>query len=241
MPEVPQQIFGASVDTVTATSAVLTWSTTVADATSVQFAVEGETPGETDDRLWTAAGTDHAVTLTGLEVNTTYVAHIGANETQTVLVTFTTGTVVDETPPDVLNLAAEVLEDGRVTVTWYTSESATETVYLNEQSVHEDGFATKKNHVFTTDVLPDGTYDLEVVSADASGNSNSSRLTFTVSVGATVDDPTNDDDVPVDDGQDETSSTSSTSVQLVALVVILLVLLAFLRVRNGPNDDDPWQ
>ena len=128
-----------------------------------------------------------------------------------------------------------------MTVTWYTSESATEAILLNEQSVHEDGFATKKNHMFTTDVLPDGSYDLEVVSADASGNSNSSTLTFTVSVGATVDDPANDDGSPLDDGEDDASSVSNTSIQLASLVVVLLVLLAFLRVRNGPKDDDPWQ
>ncbi|MGB0174372.1 MAG: glucodextranase DOMON-like domain-containing protein, partial [Candidatus Poseidoniaceae archaeon] len=33
MPEIPQQIFGASVETVTSSSAVLTWSTTVSAAT----------------------------------------------------------------------------------------------------------------------------------------------------------------------------------------------------------------
>ena len=40
MPEVPQQIFGASVDTVTSSSAVLTWSTTVANSTSVQYVLD---------------------------------------------------------------------------------------------------------------------------------------------------------------------------------------------------------
>jgi len=241
MPEVPQQIFGASVDTVTATSAVITWSTTVADATSIHYAAQGETVDQTEGGIWTAPTTDHAVTLTNLEINTTYVASIGANDTETVNITFTTGNVVDETPPDVLNLAAEILEDGRVTVTWYTSESATESILLNGQSIHSDDFATKKNHVFTTDVLPDGTYEIEISSADASGNSNSSSLTFTVSAGATVDNPIIDDGPPSDDGRDDASSGSSSSIQLVALVVILLVLLAFLRVRNGPKNDDPWQ
>jgi hypothetical protein len=241
MPEVPQQIFGASVDTVTATSAVLTWSTTVADATSIQYAAQGETIDQTVDWIWTASATDHAVTLTGLDINTTYVAQIGANDTEVVNITFTTGNIVDETPPDVLNLAAEVLEDGRVIITWYTSESATESILLNGQAVHNDDFATKKNHAFTTGALSDGTYNLEVISADASGNSNSSSLTFTVSAGATVDNPIIDDGSPSDDGRDDSSSGSNTSIQLVALVVILLVLLAFLRVRNGPKDDDPWQ
>ena len=181
------------------------------------------------------------MTLTGLESNTSYVAYISANETDDVALSFTTSSVVDETPPDVLNLAAEVLEDGRVTITWYTSESATESILLNGASVHEDAFATKKNHAFTTEVLADGTYSVEVSSADASGNSNSSSVSFEVSAGAEVDGPTVGDDGSSDDGADTGSEVSNTTLQLVALVVLVLVLLAFLRVRgHEPNEDDPW-
>jgi len=243
MPEVPQQIFGASVDTVTASSAVITWSTTVAETTSIQVSPAGQAPTSTDEIVSTNPGTDHAVTLTGLAFNTSYWAHISANGTEDVIVWFNTSDVVDETPPDVLNLAANVLEDGRVTIAWYTSESATESVLINGDSVHEDAFATKKNHVFTTQVLQDGVYSLEVVSADASGNLNSSSLSFTVNAGADVGD--GDDSTPVDeadDGVEPSSDVSSTTLQLVALIVVVLVLLAFLRVRgHEPGDEDPWQ
>ena len=241
MPEVSQQIFGASVDTVTSSSAVLTWSTTVADATSVRVAPAGQEPGANDVVSWTSAGTDHAITLTELTVNTSYWAYIGANETTDVVLWFNTSNVVDETPPDVLNLAVEVLEDGRVIVSWYTSERATESVLINGESVHEDAFATKKNHQITTAVLSDGTYELEVVSADASGNLNSSTLAFTVTVGATVvDEPSSTDD---DEDEVAVSEVSSSTIQLVALVVVVLVLLAFLRVRRHDVDDenDPWK
>jgi hypothetical protein len=242
MPEVPQQIFGASVDTVTASSAVITWSTTVAEATSIQVSPAGQAPTSDDEIVSTDSGNDHAVTLTGLSFNTSYWAHISANGTDDVIVWFNTSNVIDETPPDVLNLAANVLEDGRVTIAWYTSESATESVLINGDSVHEDAFATKKNHVFTTEVLPDGEYSLEVVSADASGNLNSSSLSFTVNAGADVGD---DDTTPVDQADDDvepSSDVSSTTLQLVALIVVVLVLLAFLRVRgHEPGDDDPWQ
>ncbi|DAC22854.1 MAG TPA: hypothetical protein D7H91_01830 [Candidatus Poseidoniales archaeon] len=242
MPEVPQQIFGASVDTVTSSSAVITWSTTVAEATSIHVAPAGQTPTSSDASLSTSPGTDHAVTLTDLSFNTSYWAHISANGTDDVIVWFNTSSVIDETPPDVLNLAADVLEDGRVTIAWYTSESATESVLINGDSVHEDAFATKKNHVFTTEVLQDGVYTLEVVSADASGNVNSSSLSFTVNAGADVE---GDDSTPVDeadDGVEPSSGVSNTTLQLVALVVVVLVLLAFLRVRgHEPGDEDPWQ
>ena len=190
----------------------------------------------------TESGTDHAVTLTGLAFNTSYWAHISVNGTDDVIVWFNTSDVIDETPPDVLNLDANVLDDGRVTIAWYTSESATESIRINGDSVHEDAFATKKNHVFTTEVLQDGVYTLEVVSADASGNLNSSSLSFTVDAGTDVSD---DDFTPgdeADDGVEPSSDVSNTAVQLVALIVVLLVLLAFLRVRgHEPGDNDPWQ
>ena len=238
MPEVPQQIFGASVDTVTSSSAVLTWSTTVSEATSIRVAPAGQTPGAEDPMLSTPAGTDHAVTLTGLEVGTSYWAYISANETEDVVVWFNTSSVVDETPPD-LAIAAEVLEDGRVTVSWYTSESATESVLINGESVHEDPFATKKNHAFTTEVLGDGTYNLEVISADASGNLNSSTLSFTVDAGATVGATPGTVD---DGGTDESysSEVSDTTLQSGrSRVVLALVLLAFLRVRGHSRRGRP--
>ena len=241
MPEVPQQIFGASVDTVTSTSAVLTWSTTVADSTAVRIAPVGASPDGSEPPQWTPPGTDHAVTLTGLETNTSYTVYLSANETDDVMVNFTTSNVVDTTPPELLNLAAEVLEDGRVVVTWYTSESATEQVVINGNTVYEDAFATKKNHAFTTDILGDGTYDLEVIGADASGNSNSTSMSFTVDVGASVETPDSNGDGE-DENTDEAAGISSSTLQLVALVVALLVLLAFLRVRShGPEDEDIWK
>jgi len=241
MPEVPQQIFGVTVDTVTSSTAVLTWSTTVADATAVRVAPVGQAPDASEPPQWTTPGTDHAVTLTGLAANVSYSVHLSANETDDVVVNFTTSNVVDDTPPELLNLAAEVLEDGRVTVTWYTSESATERILLNGNIVHEDTFATKKNHAYTTNVLGDGTYDLEVIGADASGNSNSTSISFTVDVGATVDTPDTNDRTDDDDTEDA-AGISSNTLQLVSLIVVLLVLLAFLRVRShGPEDEDIWK
>ena len=242
MPEVPQQIFGASVDTVTSASAVLTWSTTVAEATAVEVVLTGEQPTQSEgSQTWTVSGTDHAVTLTGLEANTSYVAYISANETEDVLLSFTTSNVVDNTPPDVLNLAAEVLEDGRVILTWYTSESATELILIDGDLVHEDAFATKKNHAFTTDVLADGAYRAEISSADASGNTNTSSVSFTVSAGAVMDESENGNENSMDDDAETGSGVSGTTLQVVALVVLVLVLLAFLRVRgHEPDEDDPW-
>lgn len=221
---------------------MLTWSTTVADGTSVHVTLDGSTGASGEPVAWTAASTEHAVTLTGLEANTSYIATLAANDTQSVEVSFTTSDVVDETAPEILNLAAEVLEDGRVVVSWYTSESATERVVLNDDVLHEDLFATKKNHAFTTEALGDGTYTVEVVSADASGNVNQSTLSFNVEAGADVQDPDTNEDPATTDDETQPSQASSVTLQIAALVVVGLVLLAFIRVRNhGPDGDDPWQ
>ena len=244
MPEVPQQIFGASVDTVTANSAVLTWSTTVADATSIQYMVsETEPMNSMSPTQWTLSATDHAITLTGLEVNTSYVASISANGTDDVLVTFTTSNIVDTTPPELLNLNVEVLEDGKARISWYTSESSTEEVYLDDVLVFSNDFATKKNHEFVSETLANDDWTVLVKSSDASGNLNSSTMSFTVDVSTTTDpaEPGGDTDDPVNTDDESKSSLSSSAImQIGVLVVILLILIAFIRVRNGESGDDEW-
>ncbi|RPG76932.1 MAG: hypothetical protein CBC77_006165, partial [Euryarchaeota archaeon TMED117] len=241
MPEVPQQIFGASVDTVTSNSAVLTWSTTVADATSIQYTTSENEP--TDSMLqnqWTELGTDHAITLTGLEVNTSYWAYIRANDTADVLVTFTTSNIVDLTPPELLNLEVEVLDDGKARISWYTSESSTEEIFLDDTLVFSNQFATKKNHEYVSEPLSNGDWTLVVKSSDASGNMNSSTLSFTVDVSNGIDpvDPVVDTDDSVD--EDKSSLSSSALMQIGGLMVILLILIAFIRVRRGESGDDEW-
>lgn len=244
MPEVPQQIYGASVDTVTSNSAVLTWSTTVSDATSIQHTTSGNEPGDSAlPNQWTELGTEHAITLTGLEVNTSYTAYIRANGTDDVLISFTTSNIVDLTPPDLLNLEVEVLEDGKARISWYTSERSTEEIYLDETLVFSNEFATKKNHEFVSDILVNGEWTLLVKSSDASGNMNSSTLSFMVDVSSTTDptEPSGDTNEPVDPDDEKKSSLSSSAImQIGVLVVVLLILIAFIRVRKGESGDDEW-
>ena len=244
MPEVPQQIFGASVDTVTSNSAVLTWSTTVSDATSIQYTTSGNEPVDsTFQNQWTELGTEHAITLTGLEVNTSYTAYIRANGTDDVLVSFTTSNIVDVAPPELLNLEVDVLEDGKARISWYTSERSTEEIYLDEVLVFSNEFAIKKNHEFVSDILVNGEWTLLVKCSDASGNMNSSTLSFTVEVSSTTDvtEPSGDTNDPVNPDDEKKSSLSSSAImQIGVLVVVLLILIAFIRVRKGESGDDEW-
>ena len=152
--------------------------------------------------------------------------------------------MIDETEPELLNLAVEVLEDGRARVTWYTSESSTEEVYLNDILVYSDNFATKKNHDYVTEVLNNGEWGLIVKSADASGNSNSSSFQFTVGIeGEQNQNIQQNDEEEEESDTDEvsTSFASATIIQIGILIIITLLLLAFIRVRkNESNEDDKW-
>jgi len=245
MPEVPQQIFGASIEAVTASTAVITWSTTVSDVTTIQYALAGQQPVDaTTNLLETASGTDHAVTLTDLDVGTAYWVFIRAEGTDDVILYFNTSTVVDETPPELLNLDAEVLEDGRVKITWYTSESSTEEILIGSTSIHSDPFAIKKNHEFVTEGYANGDYIFTIKSADASGNSNESTVSVTIELEGENTNPnptTPNDSTNTTDEDDKASPVSSSIVQIGILVTILVLLIAFVRVRNGQNDgDDKW-
>jgi hypothetical protein len=245
MPEVPQQIFGASIEAVTASTAVITWSTTVSDMTSIQYALAGQQPVDaTTNLLETASGTDHAVTLTDLDVGTAYWVFIRAEGTDDVILYFNTSTVVDETPPELLNLAAEVLEDGRVKITWYTSEGSTEEILIDSTSIHSDPFAIKKNHEFVTEGYANGDYIFTVKSSDASGNSNESTVSVTIELEGENTNPnptTPNDSTNTTDEDEKASPVSSGIVQIGILVTILVLLIAFARVRNGQNDgDDKW-
>ena len=244
MPEIPQQIFGASVETVTSSSAVLTWSTTVSDVTSIQYALADQQPvDETTNVFETDSGTDHAVTLTNLEVGTSYWVFIRANDTADVVLYFNTSNVIDETAPELLNLDAEVLDDGRVRISWYTSESATELVSISGTTIHEDAFATKKNHEFITEAYANGDYTILVKSADASGNLNESSISVTIDLDTDNNNPSpnspNDSTGTIDE-EEQSSALSGGVVQIGILITVLVLLIAFIRVRNGEDGDDKW-
>ena len=190
----------------------------------------------------------NTVTATGLSSGIEYECVVSIGAITSEVVNFTTSTVVDDIAPELLNLAVEVLESGQARVSWYTSESATESISLDGMVIHTDDFATKKNHEHITTILSDGDYTLAVTSADASGNSNTSSIEFTVVVTSSGNNDNTADDnggepSPVNDNdKDETSSeVSSTTIQIAVLAVVFLLIVAFIRVnKNDSQDDDKW-
>ena len=247
MPAIAQQIYGFKYVSSTADSAILEWSTTQAASGDLSCNEAGQTAVAVN-QSWSSEELTNTVTATGLTAGTEYECVVSIGDITSEMVNFTTSTVIDNEAPELLNLAVEVLDDGRARISWYTSESSTESISLDGTVIHTDQFATKKNHEHITTILSDGDYTLVITSADASDNSNTSTIEFTVDVGASINNDNtgnnNDGDTTLDneENNDETSSEiSSTTLQIAFLVVVFLLIVAFIRVsRNDNNGDDKW-
>ena len=249
LPELSQQIYGASVGEVTANSAVIVWSTTVETNASVAVVIAGQEPDDWDSfAVPTPAATLHATTITGLEPGKEYWVRIQVQDGNTTLFTdlfLNTSNEVDEIAPEVLNLAVEVIPGGSLRVSWYTDEATTESIEVEGQTFTGDTVALRKNHeiiIVPSPVLPAlETLTLTVTASDASGNSNTSSVQFEISEENAAA-PVNDDPVPKDCAtldSDSCESPSSTNGPLIigsAIVVIILVVFALLRTRISENE-----
>jgi hypothetical protein len=240
IPEVPQQIFGLSIGVVTGTSAVLTWLTTQAAAATTEYHIAGQS--ENTNTVQSENSTSHGITLTGLLTNTTYVVIISVDGAISVTLNLTTTDEVDLTPPEILNLAAQVLENGQVRVSWFTSEATTEHLSWIGGEYSGDTVARSKSHQITL-TLPGGEYALVVIAVDAAGNSNTSSFIVNIpgdGSGGTAGSGGDDEVVcPADGGcEDETDEKGSVlfevlaspAMQIVLLVIAILVGLSFWRV-----------
>ena len=245
MPEIAQQIYGFKYVSSTANSALLEWSTTKPASGDLTCNEVGQTTVAVMQN-WTSPELTNTVTVAGLSSGIEYECMVSIGEINSELVNFTTASIVDTEAPELLNLAVEVLDDGRARISWYTSESATEEVSLDGVVIFTDEFATKKNHQYVTTILADGNYALTITGLDASGNSNSSSIDFVVDIGdQVIDDGDNNAGTPSDNSADEedsaSSEISSTTMQIAVLAIILLLIIAFIRVnRNDSSDDEKW-
>ena len=243
MPELAQQIYGFKFVSSTDNSALFEWSTTRNGSGTIDC-VEANNSANTISQSWEGTGLTHTSTITNLLPDTEYDCQVSVEDLTSENIRISTSAIVDETAPDLLNLEVEIYEDGRVRISWYTSEKSTELIKLNDEVIFEYNFATKKNHEFITEPLSDGDWTLEVISADASENSNSSILEFVVSLGIldVEDDQQNENNANETSTNIEKSSDfSSTIIQISILIVVLLILVAFIRVRqNESGDDDIW-
>ena len=238
LPDVAQQVFGVGVSSITSSSAIVSWSTTKADNGTVTCGNNSFATSE--------AALSHAIQVNQLQAGTAYSCTISVEDASSVEVFFNTSTEMDLTPPEVLNLAVDVLEGGSLRVTWYTSEESTESIQVSSQTFTGDTVALRKNHDLT--ISPDptltalGTYTLTVIAIDASGNSNSSSVDFVIEEDEPIT-PTPDegnDPVLSEEGSDQTASIGDLFgepiVQIALMLVVFLLLMAFIRTRKHELD-----
>ena len=144
-------------------------------------------------------------------MGTSYNCTISVEGTDSIEISFNTSTETDTTPPEVLNLAVDVLEGGSLWVTWYTSEEATESIEVSGQMFTGDTVALRKNHDMTIVPVPGlaalETHTLTVTVTDASGNSNTSSIEFTIAEEDTTPTTPEEDTEPslTQEDSDETS------------------------------------
>ena len=238
LPDVAQQVFGVGVSSITSSSAIVSWSTTKADNGTVTCGNNSFATSE--------AALSHAIQVNQLQAGTAYSCTISVEDASSVEVSFNTSTEMDLTPPEVLNLAVDILEGGSLRVTWYTSEESTESIQVSSQTFTGDTVALRKNHDLT--ISPDPTltaletYTLTVIAIDASGNSNSSSVDFVIEEDEPITQTPDEVNDPVlsEEGSDETASIGDLFgepiVQIALMLVVFLLLMAFIRTRKHELD-----
>jgi hypothetical protein len=178
----PPTITNISATDITETTATITWTTNDPSTSQVEY---GETPiyGATTS-LQTGLITNHSVTLTNLNPETTYHFRVkskdsAANEATSGDRTFTTLALPDTTPPVISGVAVSEVTESSAIITWTTDEPATSQVEYGETTSY--GLVTAldvslvTNHSITLDGLnTDTTYHFRVKSKDASGNERAS-------------------------------------------------------------------
>ncbi|MDC4206521.1 MAG: fibronectin type III domain-containing protein [Candidatus Manganitrophus sp.] len=185
--------------TVTATSAVITWTTNEAATSQVEY---GTTSAYgSSSALGNTLLTGHTRTLSNLSPSTTYhfrvISKDAANNTATSGDnTFTTPALPDTTPPTLSAITEGGLSSSSVTISWTTNEAADTQVQYGTTSAY--GSTTSLNNAMTTShsqgltgLSPSTLYHYRVLSKDAAGNlATSGDNTFTTSAPPDTTPPT---------------------------------------------------
>jgi len=224
MPEISQQIYAASVLTVTDNSAIITWSTTKESDSQISCSSASSEPitGSSSEQ-----SISHQIQVSGLDAGTNYTCVMTASpDGITQEIAFATLSDSDTTPPQVLNVRATTDDTGMTTVSWFTDEDTFGQIELDSTTENTE---LGKNHA-TSYALCVGEHSAKITATDPSGNTASQSVSFTTEGdGKKCSESGGSGKVTTDD---ETSMLSSTNVQIVALVIVLLVFLALIRTRR---------
>lgn len=175
--ETPPQITDVMADTVTTTTAKITWTTDEAADSQVEFGVDS-TYGNLSE-LDSTLVTSHEVLLTGLNPGTTYHyrvrSHDGSGNLAVSADSIFTTAPPDTTPPVITDVAADQVTGSTATIMWTTDEAADSQVEYGLDTTYGsmsdlDSLLVTSHRVPLSGLQPDTTYHYRVLSRDASGN-----------------------------------------------------------------------
>jgi phosphodiesterase/alkaline phosphatase D-like protein len=191
---------------VTATSALVTWTTSgVSSDSTVGYSVDPDKT-YTMETGSSSAVESHSVTLTGLAPSTKYYYRVKSRNNDQLATassdangdfSFTTLAGADTIPPIISSVQVDSVTSNKATITWTTSENAdsyvdfgtASGVYTSTQGLAND--STVSHSVTLTSLTPETTYYFRVRSSDAAGNQATSvGSPFATTSGAAVDCPT---------------------------------------------------
>lgn len=185
-------ISDAKADSITETSAVITWKTDE-DASHLVYY------WKSDNKFLIASSTadrskDHSVTIDGLDKATRYSFLIsssdaGGNEGRGNTATFATLGLEDKTAPVLSNLQTKDVKAKSATIAWSADETTDGTVEFGEV---QDNLTSKAytsavgitHNVKLTSLKPETTYYYKVIAKDASGNETKTEVKSLVTVSA---------------------------------------------------------
>lgn len=175
---IPLAIENVATLSVTDSSAVITWNTSVETTGRVEYGLTaeyGSNTAATED-----LSTSHEVTLSGLEPGTTYYYMIesadSAGNTQTAADrTFTTAAPVDGTPPAISQVVCTDISDISAVIEWTTDEAATGLVAYGTspeygEIIEVSSQPVTAHSVTITGLEPETSYYFKIISLDAEQN-----------------------------------------------------------------------
>ena len=177
----PPTISNINISSPTETSAIITWQTDEPATTQVMLCDPGDVCTWTEPEE--ALVTDHSITLTDLEPNTTYhltmISEDADGNENVSEEDFTTAAQADTTPPVISGVDVSDITDVSATITWETGEPATGQVEYGTTAAYGsstplDEELTTRHSVTLTGLAPDITHHFSVKSQDASGNAAAS-------------------------------------------------------------------
>ena len=154
IPNVEQQIYGISTGVVTGNTALVQWSTTQAANSSVRYSAN-------NSQIWNVLSSDtkntqHSILIDNLEPSTLYNLEIISGSVSAEY-QILTNSLIDTTPPQMLNFEVFNNDNEYLSISWYTDEKATEKIIIDKDGslseIDYNDLPVNKNHIYILDNL----------------------------------------------------------------------------------------